>query len=54
MHEQQNSTDTTPWQAVSSTFGLKKPSLNVEDVMRFALFKFFESANFDSIRADRL
>lgn len=54
MHEQQNSSDITPWQAVSSTFGRKKPSLNVEAVLRFALFKFFESANLDSIRVDRL
>ena len=54
MHKQQNSTDITPWQSVSSAFGRKKPSLNVEAVLGFALFKFFESANFDSIRADRL
>lgn len=54
MHEQQNSTDTTLRQAVSSTFGREKPSLNVEDMLGIASFKFFESANSNLIIANRL
>lgn len=54
MHEQQTSTDITLWRVVSSTFGRKKPSLNAEDMLEIASFKFFESANSDLMIAGRL